>query len=333
MKKFLRLGLVAVSLLCIGCSGERSEDGTLVLYSGRSQSLVEPIIRAFESQTGVAINVKYGSSAQLVIALQEEGAKSPADVFWAQDAGALGVLSKAGLLAKLSIGIVDAVPEKFCDRGGEWVATSGRARLFAYAPSRVGDLPTSVFDLTDPVWEGRVGWAPLNASFQSFVTAMRVVYGSERTEAWLLAMKNNGTKSYPKNTPIIEAIAAGEIDVGLPNHYYLLRFKKTDADYPVEQDFFEARDIGNLVNVAGIGVIRSTSNKPRAEEFIRYLLSREAQRAFVEDIFEYPVVDVPFENPSLVDMERLMELAPPVELNDLDSLNETLDLLRKVGLL
>ena len=146
-------------------------------------------------------------------------------------------------------------------------------------------------------------------------------------------MKVNEAKAYPKNTAIIEAIAAGEIDLGLANHYYLLRFKKADPDFPVEQDFFERHDIGNLVNVAGVGILRTSRNREQAERFVRFLLSSEAQRYFVGEVFEYPVVQANVENPSLVDINELIDLAPPVELNELDELNETLDLLRKVELL
>ncbi len=334
----LWLLLVAMLAVGIGCGERESRTGEhqgFVLYSGRSQSLVEPLLEMYRAQSGIDIDVKYGSSAELAIALQEEGDRSPADLFWAQDAGALGVLSKAGLFARLPDDVVETIPKVFLHRKAEWVATSGRARLFAYSPARVSadERPRSVFDLADPRWKGRVGWAPSNASFQSFVTAMRKVYGDERATTWLSAVKMNEAKAYPQNTAIIEAIAAGEIDVGLPNHYYLLRFKKTDPDFPVEQSFFAPHDIGNLINVAGVGVLRTSHNRKQAERFVRYLLSPEAQRYFVDEVFEYPVVEGDFGNPSLVDIDELIDLAPPVELNDLDELNETLDLLRKVGLL
>jgi iron(III) transport system substrate-binding protein len=335
MTRVFYLALVLFLVLGTGCRERQTTTraGELVLYSGRGQSLVEPLLRRFEGETGIDIKVKYGSSAQLAIALQEEGTKSPADLFWAQDAGALGVLSKAGLFAKLPKDVIERVD--FCYSGDEWVATSGRARLFAYAPARVNEeeTPRSVFELVDPKWKGRVGWAPLNSSFQSFVTAMRKSFGDGKTMDWLSGMKANETKAYPKNTAIIEAIAAGEIDLGLPNHYYLLRFKKADPDFPVEQSFFDAQDIGNLVNVAGVGILRTSRNRGQAEQLIRYLLSPEAQRYFVDEVFEYPVVDGRFDNPALVDIDELDDLAPSVELNELDELNETLDLLRKVGLL
>lgn len=330
-----RLLVVVVLLLGAGCSEEGSKGSAqeLVLYAGRSESLVAPLVEKFESESGIEVRVKYGQSAQLALALQEEGAHSPADVFWAQDAGSLGALCRSGAFKALPRDVVDPVPSYFRDSDLEWVATSGRARCFAYAPDRVDNKPASVFDLTDARWKGRVGWAPANASFQSFVTAMRITHGDDKARAWLVAMRDNGAKAYAKNTAIIEAIAAGEVDLGLPNHYYLLRFKKQDPDFPVEQSFFEDRDIGNLINVAGVGVLRTAKNNDAAQQFVEFLLSRQAQTFLVENVYEYPVVDYDIHNPSLVDMKSLMTVAPEVELNDLDELQGTLDMLREVGLL
>ena len=219
---------------------------TLTIYSGRSKSLVEPIIKQFEEKSGIQVEVSYGGTTQLAAALLTEGDKSPAALFWAQDAGALGAVSKKEMFEKLPESVLTQVPSGFRDTEGFWVATSGRARVLAYSPERVKmeELPESIFDLTQPMWKGRVGWAPTNASFQAFVTSLRVQVGEEKTAEWLKGMKANGVKKYAKNTPIIEALAAGEIDVGLPNHYYLLRFKSKDSDFPVEQTFFKANDPG-----------------------------------------------------------------------------------------
>jgi iron(III) transport system substrate-binding protein len=194
-------------------------------------------------------------------------------------------------------------------------------------------LPASVFYLTNPEWKDRVGWAPLNASFQAFVTAMRKTEGEERTEEWLSAMKRNGARAYPKNTAIIEAIASGEIDLGLPNHYYLQRFKSKAPEYPVEQQFFATRDIGNLVNVAGIGILQTSRNARDATRLIRFLLSEEAQLFFVNEVFEYPVTTVAVDAVLPLGPGELIDVAPSVDLNDLEDLEGTLDLLRKAGLL
>ena len=308
---------------------------TLTVYSGRSKSLVEPIIKQFEEASGIKVEVSYGGTTQLAAALLTEGDKTPASLFWAQDAGALGAVSKKAMFEKLPESILTKVPSGFRDAAGLWVATSGRARVLAYSPERVEmeKLPQSIFDLTQPMWKGRVGWAPTNASFQAFVTSLRVQVGEERTEEWLRGMKANGAKKYAKNTPIIEALAAGEIDLGLPNHYYLLRFKSKDTNFPVAQTFFETSDPGNLVNIAGIGLLKSAKNKDAALKFVEFLLSTKAQQYFTSDVFEYPAIEGVTPHANLLPLSELLQLAPTFNLNDMDDLNGTVELLRRVEIL
>ena len=307
----------------------------LVVYSGRSKGLVHPIIKQFEKETGITVKVRYGNTAQLAVALLEEGKKSPADLFWAQDAGALGAVSKHGLFQALPESALMTVPAKFRNADRTWTATSGRARVLAYAPARVKaeELPNSIFDLTDAKWQGRVGWAPQNASFQAFVTAMRVLEGEEKTAEWLRGMKANGAKSYPKNTPIIRALAAGEIDLGLPNHYYLMRFKKSDSSFPVEQTFFGAGDPGNLVNVAGIGILKSSTHAEEVNTFVEYLLSPKVQQFFISEVFEYPVTEAGIPSAKLLPPDELIKLTPDINLEKLDDLEGTLKLLREADIL
>ncbi|PAU74931.1 iron ABC transporter substrate-binding protein [Halomonas salipaludis] len=307
----------------------------LTLYSGRGESMVDPIIAQFEKNTGINVNVRYGDTAQLAVLLQEEGERSPADLYWGQDAGAMGAISQAGLLAELPDDIYDGLPGIYTSETGNWVAASGRARVFAYSPERVSEeeYPESVFDLTDERYEGRVGWAPTNGSFQSFVTAMRVEHGDERTQEWLEGMRDNGAVTFRNNTTQVQGIADGEIDFGLVNNYYLPRFLATDEDFPVEQAFFAEGDIGNLVNVAGIAVLESSDNKEEALEFVRFLLSPAAQQYFTGNVYEYPVTRDVIQNPELEDFDRLLEVSPQIDLDDLEDLEGTLNLLRDAELL
>ena len=307
----------------------------VVLYSGRAKSLVQPLLEKFTKTTGVEVDLIDQDTAPLAMRLIEEGRRTPADVFWAQDAGALGALVDADRLAKLPEDVLAQVGERFRSPDGRWVATSGRARTLAYSTQRVkgADLPGSVFDLTDAKYRGRVGWAPSNASFQSFVTAMIQQHGIEKTEAWLRAMKENGTKVYPKNSAIIEAIAAGDVDFGLPNHYYLLRYLAKDDDYPVAQAQFEKGDVGNLVNVAGVGIVEGARNRDAALKLVNFLLSEEAQTYFANETYEYPVIEDVKPREGLWPLETLGDNAPEVSLEGLHNLNRTLELLRKVGLL
>lgn len=308
---------------------------TLTLYSGRGESMVRPMVEQFREQSGIAVEVRYGGTSQLAVLLQEEGEQTPADLFWGQDAGAMGSLGKAGLLSPLPEDVYQDLPPIYTSETGQWVAASGRARVFVYSPSRTREeaLPESVFELTEERFRGRVGWAPTNGSFQSFVTAMRIQHGDDRTLDWLKAMKANDTQVFPNNSTQIQGVADAQIDFGLVNNYYLPRAVENDSDFPVEQAFFRPGDIGNMVNVAGVGIIAGTEMKPQAEAFIRFLLSPQAQQYFTSNVYEYPVIGSVEQNPELESFERLLEVAPTINLDDLDDLEGTLGLMRQAGLL
>jgi iron(III) transport system substrate-binding protein len=255
-------------------------------------------------------------------------------VFFAQDAGALGALVAAGRLRPLPDGLLDDVPAQFRSSQGLWVGVSGRSRVAAYIPDRVRDqdLPASVLGFTDPKWRGRVGWAPTNASFQAFVTALRLTNGEAATRDWLVAMKANNTRSYGNNIAQVQAVAAGEIDVGLVNHYYLYPFLGEQGQgFKARNHFFKNGDIGAMINVAGAGILNSSKNEPAARRFIEYLLSRDAQEYFAKETYEYPLVaGVPISS----EIPPLSTLQPPaVDLDKISDLEGTLRLLRETGVL
>ncbi|MYA02400.1 MAG: iron ABC transporter substrate-binding protein [Chloroflexi bacterium] len=302
--------------------------GDLVIYSGRGESLVGGLIDRFEEQTGIDVKVRYGNTAALAIAISEEGSRSPADVYYGQDAGALSFLAEEALAAQLPPDIRAMVDRNFQDDDGRWIATSGRARVLIISPDRVPNPPDSVFDLVDPEWKGRIGWAPTNGSFQAFVTAMRQIHGDAATEEWLRGMIANDVKVFPKNTPQVQAVGDGELDIGLVNHYYLFRF---DDDWPAANHFTDSGNAGALINVAGVAMLEGSSNRANALRFIRFLLSAEGQAYFRDQTNEYPVASEIDANPRLIPLD---ELNPPsLALTSLSDLDGTLELLRKVGAL
>ncbi|MXX48903.1 MAG: iron ABC transporter substrate-binding protein [Chloroflexi bacterium] len=302
--------------------------GDLVIYSGRGESLVGGLIDRFEEQTGIDVKVRYGNTAALAIAISEEGSRSPADVYYGQDAGALSFLAEEALAAQLPPDIRAMVDRNFQDDDGRWIATSGRARVLIISPDRVPNPPDSVFDLVDPEWKGRIGWAPTNGSFQAFVTAMRQIHGDAATEEWLRGMIANDVKVFPKNTPQVQAVGDGELDIGLVNHYYLFRF---DDDWPAANHFTDSGNAGALINVAGVAMLEGSSNRANALRFIRFLLSAEGQTYFRDQTNEYPVASEIDANPRLIPLD---ELNPPsLALTSLSDLDGTLELLRKVGAL
>lgn len=305
----------------------------LTVYSGRGEALVGPVIAQFEKDSGIKVNVRYAGTAELATLLTEEGAQSPADVFWAQDGGALGAITP--LFADLPAEVNGGVSAEFRNVNNKWAPTSGRSRTLVYSTERVqeADLPASINDLTDEKYKGRVAWAPTNGSFQAFVTAFRVAHGDDAAKAWLEGMIANEAKAYRNNGAQIEAIANGEVDFGLVNNYYLGRYIARDSKYPVAQTHFGAGDIGNLLNVAGAGIVAASDNQDNARKFIDYLLSPTAQQYITTQGNEYPVIPGLIANPTLEPFEELQELSPKVDIDQISDLDGTLELLRQVGLL
>ena len=244
--------VLAAALIVPSVSLAQDAQEPLTVYSGRSESLVGPVIESFTEATGIEVEVKYADTAELAALLLEEGDRSPADIYFAQDAGALGAVAAAGLLAALPAAVLVSVPAGFSDVDGEWAGVSGRARTVAYTTVEELELPGSILDFTESRWSGRIGWAPANGSFQAFVTALRVIEGEDVARDWLEGILANEPVAYPTNTAAVEGIAAGEVDVAFVNHYYLLRLlAEHGQDYPVAQRFFGGGDPGALVNVAG----------------------------------------------------------------------------------
>ncbi len=328
----LLLPFVVVLLFTAACGGD--DDQSITVYSGRSEELIGPILERFEAQSGIDVNVRYGGTAELLATLLEEGDRSPADVYIAQDAGALGALESAGRLDELDADLLDRVSPAFRSAAGRWVGISGRARVIVYNTERLdpGDLPDSILAFTDPKWRGRIGWAPVNGSFQAFVTALRLTQGEDAARDWLEGILANDPIEYPKNTPIVAAVAAGEIDVGFVNHYYLHRFLAEEGEgFGARNAYTAPGDPGTLINVAGAAILSSSDARPQAAQLLVFLLSEEAQRYFTQKTFEYPLIEGVEAN---ADLRSIAELQPvDLDLSRLSDLEGTLDLLRETGVL
>lgn len=331
--------------LLTGCGGEGSGSSStaaetkvdktkLVVYSGRQKALVEPLFQAFEKRTGIKVSARYAGSAELAQQLIEEGTRSEVDVFFSQDAGALGALSKQGRLAPLPQSTLDQVEARYRATNGTWVGVSGRARVLVYDPAKVSaaELPKTIDEVTADRWQGKVGFAPTNASFQAFVTGLRVVKGDDGAKKWLEDFKDNDPKSYDNNIAILDAAERGELELGLINHYYWYEREHEVGNGAMKSKlhFFGNGDPGGLVNVAGAGVITSTDRSAEAQKFVDFLLSPEAQTYFRDATFEYPLTDDVGPASDLPDLDKLD--APDVDLSELSTLERTLAMLDEVGL-
>jgi iron(III) transport system substrate-binding protein len=333
--------VLAGSLALAACGGDELDSGdpgdkTITVYSGRGESLVKPVLEMFEEASGITVKVRYGSSSQLAAQLAEEGDRSPADVFFAQDAGALGAVAKEGLFAELPAEVLDKVPAVYRAKSGQWVGVTGRSRVLAYNETMVpeADLPRSVLELTGPKWRDKVGIAPTNASFQAFVTALRIQHGEDKAREFLTGLKANGAQIRESNIQIVQDIDAGKLATGLVNHYYLYEQAK-EKGIPAEQmavklHFFPAGDTGALVNVAGVGVLEKAATDPDARALVDYLLGVEGQTYFAEETHEYPLVAGVPTAKGLPSLDSLA--APAIDLNDLDTLDATVAMIKEAGL-
>jgi iron(III) transport system substrate-binding protein len=300
------------------------------VYSGRAEELVGPLYERFERRTGIKVAARYGDSAELAATLGEEGPNSPAEVFYSQDAGALGAVAREGRLKPLPDSLLRRVDPRFRDPGGRWVGVSGRARVVAYDTRRLeeSELPDSIFAFTDPRWRGKIGLAPTNASFQAFVSGMRLTAGDARTRAWLDGIKRNRPLLLDNNIQAVEAIARGEIQVAFVNHYYLYELRKERPRAPVENHFLRPGDPGSLVNASGVGLL---SDAPEARRFAEFLLDVEGQRFFATDTDEYPLIRGVRPDEALRPLDTIH--GPGVKLGDLgEKLPSTVEMIRAAGL-
>jgi iron(III) transport system substrate-binding protein len=309
-------------------------NGKVTIYSGRNEALIGDLIGEFERDTGIDAEVRYGDTAELAAQILEEGDHSPADLFFSQDAGALGALARENRLVKLPDDLLNRVDARFRSDDGLWVGTSGRVRVLVYNTDQLQetDLPASVLDLTDGKWQGKVGWAPTNGSFQAFVTALRVLKGEDAARDWLEGMRANDPVTFENNAAITRAVGAGELTTGLVNHYYLYEVQAEEGKtFPIANHFFAAGDVGSLVNVAGVGILDSADHPDKALAFADFLLKEEAQTYFADRTWEYPLIAGVSPEPGLIPLDQIQ--SPNIDLSDLADLQGTLALLTDVGIL
>jgi iron(III) transport system substrate-binding protein len=303
-------------------------EGELTIYSGRGEFLVGELISFFDDTYPDFDPVpRYGSGSDLVTQIETEGEGTPADVFYTVDSGGLGALADAGRTQALSSEITDLVRDEFHTE--QWTGISGRARSVpfntdAYSAS---EIPSNVMAFPD--FEGDMGWAPSYPSCQGFVTAMRQLEGDEATREWLQGIVDSGIESYPDEYAVSQAVADGELDAGFANHYYIQRVLDGSPNAPIETAFTEG-DAGSIFDVAGAAVIDQADDPELAQNFIRHLLSAEAQEYFAVETFEYPLisgVDPVGRLPSIDELD-----VPDLTLSELSDVETTIDMMRDVGI-
>jgi len=305
----------------------------VVIYSGRGEVLVGPLLEMFTKETGIQVEVRYEKSSEgLANHIATEGKETPVDVFFAQDSGYLGALGAKGFLKELPESLTAQVEETYRDKSAMWIPTSGRARVLVYSPERVKpeELPKTLMELTDKRFAKRLGWAPGNGSFQAHVSALRSIWGEEKTKAWLAGIKALEATVYPKNGVQVRGVSNGEIDLGWVNHYYLHKIRSNNPDLKAANHSFPTPgDAGNVMMLSGAGISAHSDNVANAETLLTFLVSEKAQSFFAQKLYEYPTrpgVKTHEEVPALtesvvrVDQAALTDVAP------------TLQMLRELGL-
>ena len=305
----LVMTLLAVIVTTVSATTAPAQTSSLTIYSGRDEVLVKPILERFTRTTGIELKVRYASSTSLATALVEEGGDSPADVFWATEPGTLGLVAARGLLKRLPQATVGKVPARFSTRSRRWVGTSARSRVLVYNTQALTrqQLPASVWGLTNPRWKSRIGLAPTNGSFQAFLGAMIHLAGEDRTRQWLRGLQENDVRFFPNNTTTVQAVARGDVQVGLVNHYYLHNLLADNPNLTARNHWFRANDPGALVLAAGAGIVAATEKDGAAQRFVDFLLSPWAQRFIARGpgAAEYPLIKGVSPRPGLPALKEL----------------------------
>jgi len=302
--------------------------GELTLYLGRGEGgLYENVLQAIQKRNpDFKLGIRRGTTAALantIVAEAKAGVKR-ADIFWAVDSGAIGLVTDAGLAQKIPTDLSEKLQPQF--RYKEWAPVTGRIRTLPYNTSRLtkDQIPTSIMEIADS--DLSIGWAPAYASFQSFVTAMRILEGDDKTAKWLKKVQKR-SKTYAGELGVVMGVERGEVDIGFANHYYTLRLKSGKPDAKLDLAFTQ-NDAGCLVNASGVLAL---NDDPLATNFMRYLLSKEVQGYLATEAYEIPLIN----NISQPDgLPSLSNISPPkIDLTQLADLRPTIDLMRNNGVL
>ncbi|MQS11290.1 iron ABC transporter substrate-binding protein [Streptomyces kaniharaensis] len=336
----------AVALTACGSSGG-SADGspapsgsaalagqTITVYSGQHEQTVKALTEDFTKRTGIKVELRSGDEAELANQILQEGAASPADVFYAENPPALTVLGDKGLLAPAAADTLKSVPTADSSAKGDWVGISARTSAFLAATGKGADTapPASVLDLAKPEWKGRLGIAPGETDFAPVVTQVVKAKGEDAAKQWLKGLKDNA-KVYDSNEDLSTAINSGEVEGGVIDHYYFYRMRdeKGAAATHATLHYFPKGDPGALVDVSGAAVLKNGKHQAAAQAFLGYLASAPAQTVIAgSESYEYPLVADVKGKPELPALDGIGAVADPAQLGDG---KQALSLLQDAGLL
>lgn len=309
----------------------------LVVYSGRAERLIKPVLDDFQAKTGVQIELLSSGTTELINRLQVEGAKTAADVLITNDAGSLERARELGLLRPLALREVDrAIPAQFRAPDNSWIGLSGRFWIVVYNTKAVkADSISSLLDLAGPAWKDKIAIPNSGSEYlQAGVSVIKATHGDAKTRDFLAGLKRNaGTRVYGKSSQIVEAVAKGEVPVGIVNHYYVYRHLATDPTAPIAAAMPDQQEgaMGAIMNVAGIGVLKQTPHLESAKLLVEFLVAQAGQKLFADLNKEYPLHPEVKADPALTPRHSFR--AALVPLAKLAELREpTMDMIEEAGL-
>lgn len=329
---------VTLTVFALGaCGSGDGADGdrpTLTLYNAQHEDLVSAMVDAFTAETGIDVEIRSGADFELANQLAQEGEASPADVFVTENSPAMSLVDGAGLFAPVDADTLAQVPDEYEAADGRWLGFAARATTLVYNPAVVeeADLPTSIMDLADPQWEGRIGIAAAGADFQAIVSAVLELEGEQATADWLAALKQNAL-IYPSNIAVMAAANVGQIQAGIMYHYYWYQDQAEAGEQSAntELKFFGNQDPGAFVSVSGAGVLASSEHPEEAQQLVAFLTGDAGQQVLADSTaLEYTLNPDVAANSALPPLDSL---EPPVV--DPNSLNgpEVVALMQQAGLL
>lgn len=289
-------GMLTASVAACGASsGGDAPANRLVLYNGQHEQTTQALVSAFEKQTGIQVTVRNGDEDQLAEQIMQEGSRSPGDVFYTENSPALMKLAGQHLLAPVDKATLAAVPSADSSPAGNWVGVTARISALVYNTNALkpSQLPTSVMDLANPKWAGKLGIAPGETDFQPIITSIADTHGSAAALAWLKGVKANaGSHIYPDNETLTSEVNSGQVEIGLINHYYWYRLRAGLGAGAMHSalHYFAPGDPGYVLNVSGAGILASSTHQAAAQKFLAFLISAAGQRIIAQsDSFEYPL--------------------------------------------
>ncbi len=301
-----RAGLVITALVltavlvtaCSSSSASSSASGsgtTITLYSGQHEQTTDALVKAFEQKTGITVKIRNDDEDVLANQILTEGSASPADVIFTENSPPLETLQERGRLTPVAPATLAKVPTRYNSPQGKWVGVSARVSVMDYNTNDLtkAELPTSVMDLADPKWKGKIGLAQGESDFFPIVVSIQRTYGTEAASKWLSAVKANaGSNLYPDNETLTNEINLGHVELGIINHYYWYREQAEVGASAMHSAIatFAPGDAGYIIDVSGAGIIDTSTHKAADQEFLAFLVGRQGQEILAHsDSFEYPL--------------------------------------------